>query len=1057
MCIYSPAYRCFLLPAVLLLLNCYCNLVYAGDRTPANAAATLNPPNSELVRHYTPFTLKDDEFAIVMAEGLNTTFGLHIENAYGEMVLKSEQRDLFQRHRLFITVEQCTHCIAVTTTWNVNASQQVVIPEITQFQIQKSKQRYNIEKIIRTTLAAIHSNKPPSAQQLQSNIAETNQLWLSVGNSTEQLNSAFLIAHAIANDAEDSTAKILFETLLQTALQAGDFYTQGFVLLHLGSLEFYRGHYSTSEAYFKKARSKLPDIKNKELAQFLNANLAYSIGQLDNKMDRAQQSEKNLKIALQLYYELKRANYISITLNALGFSYRSRNRLEEAASYHALAFRYSLLTGSDMLTMQCLYHLAIDSALRGRFYYALELLNDAQTLNTSTPRRHWEAHILAAKARIFMELGMMQESERTYHQATQLYKQVNATADLKTVYLNQGRLYSLLGNFPQAKRYWELAEDKDQQFTGGKFKLRLLQAQINSELNQANYYEAVKQQLELIDQSKNTSDRFLQGENLSQLANLYLRLNDNEQALQTALQAITLSKDNRDQLTLAQSSYQAAQAAFALVNIALSTEHANSAIAQIENLRWSLQQDNLRREFFALQRSLYALKMRITMADNISNANNHLKALHVAETFKARTLYDSLRRQYASHPAATASSLSDKNNIQQLVEETLQQIRAFNTQPNKTGASLNFTQLQDYIKALPNDTAVLYFFIDEQDSLVWWISNSTINLIKLPENKLLQELVENSLKAALEPSMSVFSAANQKALFNAQMALSQKLLGKIADLDQFRHLVIIPDGPLHRVPFAALYNPKTQQPLLLTHTISYSLSLASDYWLQDNTKTRNNTSQLLLVGDPTFVNRDIQQQRDKALPQLPGTAKELAAIESLWPQDSEKLRLEGENASRSELLSHDLRKFSVLHFATHAQVNWRNPALTYLALAQSNVGNSNKLTSQEISQLRIDADLVVLSACETTAGKEILGEGPMGLSRAFFDAGSRRVVATLWPVADDSSAFLMEQFYTALLRDNKSSASALRAAQLAVARIPKWSHPYYWAGFGFYGKRNSWR
>jgi CHAT domain-containing protein len=109
------------------------------------------------------------------------------------------------------------------------------------------------------------------------------------------------------------------------------------------------------------------------------------------------------------------------------------------------------------------------------------------------------------------------------------------------------------------------------------------------------------------------------------------------------------------------------------------------------------------------------------------------------------------------------------------------------------------------------------------------------------------------------------------------------------------------------------------------------------------------------------------------------------------------------------------------------------------------------LRLQDIYNLRLPAEIVVLSACQTAMGKALAGEGLLGLARGFMYAGSRRVVASLWPVDEVATAELMNEFYRALLKERRRPADALRKAQLAMASTPRWRAPYYWAGFVIQG------
>jgi CHAT domain-containing protein len=162
-------------------------------------------------------------------------------------------------------------------------------------------------------------------------------------------------------------------------------------------------------------------------------------------------------------------------------------------------------------------------------------------------------------------------------------------------------------------------------------------------------------------------------------------------------------------------------------------------------------------------------------------------------------------------------------------------------------------------------------------------------------------------------------------------------------------------------------------------------------------------------------------------------------------------------ASRATALDGALRNHRIIHFATHGVVDTQRPALTGLVLSQLDehgVPQNGYVRLTDIYNMRLDADLVVLSACQTALGKEIKGEGVVGIARAFMYAGAPRVVATLWEVNDAATAELMKLFYRGVLIENRPPAAALRAAQLEMSRNPRWASPYYWAGFVVQGDWN---
>jgi CHAT domain-containing protein len=154
------------------------------------------------------------------------------------------------------------------------------------------------------------------------------------------------------------------------------------------------------------------------------------------------------------------------------------------------------------------------------------------------------------------------------------------------------------------------------------------------------------------------------------------------------------------------------------------------------------------------------------------------------------------------------------------------------------------------------------------------------------------------------------------------------------------------------------------------------------------------------------------------------------------------------------VLSGDLRDYRILHFATHAVADTQHPELSGLVLSQVDAEGKPQegfVSLPDIYDLDLNADLVVLSGCRTALGKEVRGEGLMGLTRGFQYAGAPRVVASLWQVQDRATAELMTRFYRAMWRDHLPPAAALRKAQRSLRRDPRYRGPYSWAGFVIQG------
>jgi CHAT domain-containing protein len=188
---------------------------------------------------------------------------------------------------------------------------------------------------------------------------------------------------------------------------------------------------------------------------------------------------------------------------------------------------------------------------------------------------------------------------------------------------------------------------------------------------------------------------------------------------------------------------------------------------------------------------------------------------------------------------------------------------------------------------------------------------------------------------------------------------------------------------------------------------------------------------------------------------LPGTRREAAGILSLVPEADRKEALDFD-ASRATLMSPEIGQYRILHLATHGLLNGVHPELSGLVFSmvdRQGIPQDGFLRLNEIYNLKLAADLVVLSACQTGLGKETRGEGLVGLTRGFMYAGAPRVMASLWKVDDRATAELMKKFYTAMLgKEALRPAAALRAAQIQLRKTKGFEDPYYWAAFTLEGE-----
>jgi CHAT domain-containing protein len=284
--------------------------------------------------------------------------------------------------------------------------------------------------------------------------------------------------------------------------------------------------------------------------------------------------------------------------------------------------------------------------------------------------------------------------------------------------------------------------------------------------------------------------------------------------------------------------------------------------------------------------------------------------------------------------------------------------------------------------------------------------------------------------------------------------LSEVLLGPVAVRLSGKRLLVVGDGEMQALPFAALPDPMGGEPLVAHHEIVSLPSVSVLAELRREAAGRPTAPRSLWVlADPDF---------DRRFPPLPYSRQEAQTIQELAPVGTSTVVL-GREASREAVLGGDLRNYRFLHFATHNSFVGGDPGgagggpgTGQLVLAQVDAAGhrvaNGALRLADIYQLDLRADLVVLSACQSGQGREIRGEGLVGMTRGFFYAGAERVLVSLWNVNDRVTVDLMRNFYRGIFKEGLSPAAALRAAQDAIRREKRWQAPYYWAGFVLQGE-----
>jgi CHAT domain-containing protein len=390
-------------------------------------------------------------------------------------------------------------------------------------------------------------------------------------------------------------------------------------------------------------------------------------------------------------------------------------------------------------------------------------------------------------------------------------------------------------------------------------------------------------------------------------------------------------------------------------------------------------------------------------------------------------------------------------------------------------------------RLLDDKTALVEYFLGADSIFVFVLTKAAFNIRASHKDSLFEPQIEQLRQGIVAQDFAAYALPAYR--------LYQTLLAPMANAISGKSLILVPEGALSAIPFEALLTEQVAEgksqdyaklPYLINeHAVScaYSATLLQQEQSRENRATKHD----YLAFAPVFANGlpagtrgaeffnknfalDSSQTAATASASatrirgyLPSTKKEVTGILDLfknsynlferWFGNKSKVYLERE-AKEKKLKSRDLSDYRFLHFATHGLVNEKSPKLSGLLLASED-STSNEdgiLHLGEIYNLKLNADLVVLSACETGLGQVAKGEGIIGLTRGFLYAGASNLLVSLWQVSDVTTADLMVDFYDKML-GGMSKPEALREAKLQmIHRHPEYAKPYYWAPFILVGK-----
>ncbi|MEM9557572.1 MAG: CHAT domain-containing protein [Acidobacteriota bacterium] len=526
----------------------------------------------------------------------------------------------------------------------------------------------------------------------------------------------------------------------------------------------------------------------------------------------------------------------------------------------------------------------------------------------------------------------------------------------------------------------------------------------------------------------------------------------------------------------------------------IALELIEASIDRVESLRHRAASEYLRATYLAGEQDRYDLAIDLHMALHRDDpiGGHDRRALAVSEAARARSLLDRLSAAESVARAGIPDRVAVEAEIERkmdLIErerlrllerpEPTRRLKALDARldellrehraarARRLGAHDSRTRPPrsldaDAIQArLDRDDRLLHFRLGEGRSHLWLVGPRSLDSFELPPRAVIESaarriswLASNRRRELRAPAVLAFER------------LADQLLGAAAPSLDATRLLITGDSGLDSLPFAALPDPRsaTREPLVAAYEVVYlpSASVAAALHRRDR-PARDDLGTIAILADPVFDLADSRlaptagrTERSLRGRRLLHTRDE-AMIVSHLAEPATRLIALGFDATRELAIDPRLARYRIVHFATHGMLDPLRPEMSRLVFSRVDADGrprDGSLFAHQIRDLDLPVELVVLGACESALGAELRGEGLIGLTHAFLDAGAAQVLASLWPVDDEATAELMSHFYRALLIDGEAPAQSLRTAQLALRSHPRWSAPYFWAGFVLHGAMN---
>ena len=990
---------------------------------------------------------------------------------------------------------------------------------------EQDKARVEGEKLVEEGMQLFYQQTKEARREAAAKFEKSFAFWQAANDKLQEARAYHLAAHTYNQIGNTQKGQEIATQGLPIAEASGDASVQAYLLDTIGSSYSDRGDRSQALPYFYKALSLRPATDLAGRSNTMN-NIGIALAWIGER-------PKALEYLTQVTTILGQMNDRSRRASVLGNLCVINNDLSDFKKAFDLcdeALRIKREVGDKSGEATQLNNLGSVYASSGQYQKALDAYMQANSIHKSLGERGGEGVTLNNVAWVYATIGEYERAIDIYNQA------LVPMREFKNVYGEAKILSNIAVNYADLKDFRKALEIN--------LEVLSLRPESNDREGRAITFNNIASCYQNLGDNAKALEYYTQAialhrkvGNQRQLAAALRNVGTFHQDIGETLKAVEYLQEARDISRRIGDLHGETQALSHLAklerdrgNLVEAHKLIEEAISGTESLRVNLKSQQLRAAFFASARKYYELDIDVLMRLDKQQPDHGFAAaaFHVSEKGRARSLLEMLRESRADirqgvdpaviererelrrliadraerqtrllsgkHTDAELSAVAQEIDALTTDYEQLQ-ARIRDTSPRYTAltqpAPLDLAEIQKQV--LDDDTLLLEYSLGEEKSFVWAVTPSSMKSFELPQRAKVEEAARRFYELATERGRNVpnETLAQRKVRLDqaeadyAQAAsnLSQILLGPVAGELKQKRLVVVGEGLLQYVPFAALPSPGDagNSPLVAQHEIVNLPSASVLAVLRSDTANRKPASRTIAVlADPVFSENDPrlasaskgQHASADAVGETQRSASEsgvgdLTRLRFSRQEADEIARLAGEStgarnlkavdfaASRTVATNDELRDYRIVHFATHGLINNQHPELSGIVLSlvdEQGRPQNGFLRLYEIYNLKLDADLVVLSACQTALGKDVKGEGLVGLTRGFMYAGAPRVVASFWRIDDRATADFMKRFYSAMLKDGLRPAAALRAAQVSMSQDKRWQSPHYWAAFTLQGE-----